>query len=81
MRSRCSSVRSTPDDDQLMAIAAVHALGAVFDDAAADVLSDLLSDPQLFLREHAAWALGSRTPRLERSAGWSPGSPRAASPP
>ena len=52
-------------DDQLIAIAAVHALGAVFDDGAGAVLSDLLSDPQLYLREHAAWALGSRIPRLD----------------
>ena len=53
------------DDDQLMAIAAIHALGAVFDDGAGAALSDLLSDPRPFLREHAAWALGSRTPRLD----------------
>lgn len=52
-------------DDQLMAIAAVHALGAVFDDGAAVVLSGLLSDQRTFLREHAAWALGSRAPRLD----------------
>lgn len=53
------------DDDQLLSIAAVHALGAVFDDGAAAVLSDLLSDPHLYLREHAAWALAARTPRLD----------------
>jgi glycosyltransferase involved in cell wall biosynthesis len=53
------------DDDQLIAIAAVHALGAVFDDGAGAALSDLLSDPRPFLREHAAWAMGSRTPRLD----------------
>ncbi len=53
------------DADQVTAIAAVHALGAVFDDGAAEVLSDLLSDPRPFLREHAAWALGSRAPRLD----------------
>ncbi len=53
------------DSDQVTAIAAVHALGAVFDDGAAAVLSDLLSDDRAFLREHAAWALGSRTPRLD----------------
>ena len=49
----------------MLSIAAVHALGAVFDDSAADVLSDLLSAPQLYLREHAAWALGSRNPRFD----------------
>jgi glycosyltransferase involved in cell wall biosynthesis len=53
------------DDDQVIAIAAVHALGAVFDDGAAAALSDLLSDARPFLREHAAWAMGSRTPRLD----------------
>jgi len=52
-------------DDQLTAIAAVHALGAVFDDTAGAALSDLLSDPRPFLAEHAAWALGSRTPRFD----------------
>ena len=53
------------DDDQVTAIAAVHALGAVFDDRAAQELSALLSDPRTFLREHAAWALGTRVPRLD----------------
>jgi len=53
------------DDDQVTAIAAVHALGAVFDDRAADELSELLSDPRTFVREHAAWALGNRVPRLD----------------
>ncbi len=53
------------DDDQVTAIAAVHALGAVFDERAAEELSDLLSDPRTFVREHAAWALGNRVPRLD----------------
>ena len=52
-------------DDQVTAIAAVHALGAVFDDRAAAELSELLSDPRTFLREHSAWALGTRMPRLD----------------
>jgi glycosyltransferase involved in cell wall biosynthesis len=52
-------------DDQLTAIAAVHGLGAVFDGGAAALLSELLSDSRAFLREHAAWALGSRSPRLD----------------
>ncbi|MET0864093.1 MAG: glycosyltransferase [Nakamurella sp.] len=60
-------LRQLVDDehDQLMAIAGVHALGAVFDDGAASALSELLSDARPFIREHAAWALGSRTPRLD----------------
>ena len=51
-------------DDQLTAIAAVHGLARVFDDAADAGLADLLSHPAPFLREHAAWALGSRLPHL-----------------
>lgn len=53
------------DADQLTGIAAVHALGAVFDEDAGVVLSRLLSDPRPFLREHAAMALGTRLPRLD----------------
>ena len=41
-------------DDQLTAIAAVHALAQVFDNEADDVLSGLLSSERLYLREHAA---------------------------
>jgi HEAT repeat protein len=52
-------------DDQLTAVAAVHALGQVFDDAADDVLTRLLSHEDAFRREHAAWVLGSRLPRLD----------------
>lgn len=51
-------------EDQLAAIAAVHALARVIDDEAAIVLADLLSSDRAFLREHAAWAFGSRLPRL-----------------
>src|SRR5664279_5282494 len=53
------------DDDQVTAIAAVHALGAVFDDRAAAEPSETLSDPRTCVREHAAWALGIRVPRLD----------------
>ncbi len=52
-------------DDELTAIAAVHALGRVFDDRADAVLSDLLSHDRAFLREHAAWTLAARLPRLD----------------
>jgi glycosyltransferase involved in cell wall biosynthesis len=52
-------------EDELTAIAAVHALGRVFDDEADAVLSDLLSHQRAFLREHAAWTLGARLPRLD----------------
>ena len=53
------------DDDQLTSIAAVHALGAVVDVEAGAALSALLSDPRRYVREHAAWALGSGAPRPE----------------
>ncbi|NQX35131.1 glycosyltransferase [Herbiconiux sp. VKM Ac-2851] len=53
------------DDDQLVAIAATHALAQVFDEQADRALSQLLSSERTFLREHAAWAIGSRIPRLD----------------
>jgi glycosyltransferase involved in cell wall biosynthesis len=52
-------------DDQLTAIAAVHALAQVFDDDADDVLSSLLSSDRAYLREHAAWAFSARLPRYD----------------
>lgn len=51
--------------DELTAVAAVHALARVSDDGADAVLSELLSHPRPFLREHASWALGARLPRLD----------------
>ena len=55
--------------DQLTAIAAVHALAQVFDDSADDVLVALLENDAAFLREHAAWAFGTRLPRFDAIAG------------
>jgi len=52
-------------DDQIAAIAAVHALSQVFDAEADAALSALLSDERGFIREHAAWALASRLPRFD----------------
>ncbi|MFE5670117.1 glycosyltransferase [Agromyces sp. NPDC056523] len=51
--------------DQLLAIAAVHALGGVMDRDAGRQLAGLLSDERRFIREHAAWALGSGLPRFD----------------
>jgi len=51
-------------DDQLTAIAAIHALAQVFDDEADDVLGKLLSSDRPYLREHAAWAFSARLPRF-----------------
>ncbi|MGN5732177.1 glycosyltransferase [Arthrobacter psychrochitiniphilus] len=51
--------------DQIVAIAATHALGQMVDEEADSVLSDLLSSEHGFIREHAAWAHRSRSPHLE----------------
>lgn len=51
--------------DQIVAIAATHALGQMVDDEADVVLSELLSSEHGFIREHAAWAHRSRLPRAE----------------
>ena len=51
------------DTDQLVAIAAIHALGTIADDEASRTVARRLSDPRLFVREHAAWVLGSGLPR------------------
>lgn len=51
--------------DGLTAVAAVHAMARLFDDEADAVLSALLSHDRSFLREHAAWALSRRLPRLD----------------
>jgi glycosyltransferase involved in cell wall biosynthesis len=55
--------------DQLTAIAAVHSLAQVFDESADDILVALLEHDSGFLREHAAWAFGSRLPRFDAIAG------------
>ena len=55
--------------DQLTAIAAVHSLAQVFDESADDVLVSLLEHDSAFLREHAAWAFGTRLPRFDAIAG------------
>ena len=55
--------------DQLTAIAAVHALARVFDESADEALLALLDHESAFLREHAAWAFGTRLPRFDAIAG------------
>lgn len=52
-------------DDEIAAIAATHALAEMFDREAGRMLVGLLSDERAFLREHAAWALGSGLPRAD----------------
>ena len=53
------------DDNQLVAIAATHALSGIFDEDADRAISKLLSSRKGFLREHAAWALCSRLPQVD----------------
>lgn len=53
------------DDNQLVAIAATHALAGIFDEDADRAISKLLSSKKGFLREHAAWALSSRLPQVD----------------
>ncbi|MET0589690.1 MAG: glycosyltransferase [Naasia sp.] len=51
--------------DSVAAIASVHALATIQDEEASRQLSLLLSDSRPFIREHAAWALGTRLPRFD----------------
>ncbi|GAA2029921.1 hypothetical protein GCM10009819_12030 [Agromyces tropicus] len=57
--------RLTAGDDEVAAIAATHALAGMLDEEASRVLVRLVGDRREFLREHAAWALGSGLPRHE----------------
>ncbi|QJU53398.1 glycosyltransferase [Herbiconiux sp. KACC 21604] len=52
-------------DDDVTAIAAVHAFGQIHDDDADRVLTTLLSNERAFLREHAAWVLGAHLPHFD----------------
>ncbi|MEO6142687.1 MAG: glycosyltransferase [Dermatophilaceae bacterium] len=56
---------ATESADQLSAIGAVHALGKVVGQSAGEALIALLRHDSLFLREHAAWALGARPPQRD----------------
>ena len=49
--------------DSVTVIAAIHALAAIPDEEASRLLSALLSNARPYVREHAAWALGTRPPR------------------
>ncbi len=51
--------------EDVTVIAAVHALAEVYDEAAAQVLVSLLSDPRPFVREHATEALAQAPARPE----------------
>ncbi|WNB86943.1 glycosyltransferase [Cellulomonas sp. ATA003] len=51
--------------DDLVTIAAVHALGTIADDEASRAVARLLSSDRDFVREHAAWVLGAGLPRAD----------------
>lgn len=51
--------------DQISAIAAIHAIAHIVDEAVDAALIKLLSHEHGFIREHSAWALSSRVPRPE----------------
>jgi glycosyltransferase involved in cell wall biosynthesis len=55
--------------DQLTAVAAIHALAQVFDEAADLALVALLDHDTRWIREHAAWAFGTRLPRFDAVSG------------
>uniref|UniRef100_UPI00293E1AFB glycosyltransferase n=1 Tax=Clavibacter sp. MX14-G9D TaxID=3064656 RepID=UPI00293E1AFB len=55
--------------DQLTAVAAIHALAQVFDETADLALVALLDHDTRWIREHAAWAFGTRLPRFDAVAG------------
>lgn len=57
--------RAISGDDQLLAIAATHALSEINDGEAARGLVRLLDDDRGFIREHAAWTVGNGLPRPE----------------
>ncbi|MFE6254737.1 glycosyltransferase [Agromyces sp. NPDC057865] len=52
-------------DDELTAVACMHALGSVHDEQAGRWLVRFLSDDRAFVRQHAAWALGAGQPRAD----------------
>lgn len=60
LRVLWSAVQSA---DQMTAIAAIHALAHIPDEAVDTALAEMLSDERGFVREHTAWALSSRAPR------------------
>ncbi|MBA3604986.1 MAG: sucrose synthase (sucrose-UDP glucosyltransferase), partial [Acidimicrobiia bacterium] len=60
LRARIVAPGGGAGDDQLAVIAAVHALSAVDDECAVDVLTAALFDDRWFVSEHAAWALSAR---------------------
>jgi hypothetical protein len=57
--------RAIQGSDQLVVIAAIHALAEINDGEAGRLLVRLLDDDRAFVREHATWAVGNGMPRPE----------------
>ncbi|QIM18907.1 glycosyltransferase [Leucobacter coleopterorum] len=58
-------LQTVESSDQVMAIAAIHALACIPDPEVDEALMGMLTHEQGFVREHSVWALGSRAPRIE----------------
>jgi glycosyltransferase involved in cell wall biosynthesis len=65
LRSLRHLIAALSSGDDVVTIAAVHALAEMPDEQAARTLVSLLSDRRAFVREHAAWALGQSLPRTD----------------
>lgn len=65
VRSLRHLIAALSSGDDLVTIAAVHALAEMPDEQAGRVLVALLSDRRAFVREHAAWALEQTLPRTD----------------
>jgi glycosyltransferase involved in cell wall biosynthesis len=63
VRSLRHLIAALSSGDDVVTIAAVHALAEMPDEQASRVLVSLLSDRRAFVREHAAWALVQTLPR------------------
>ncbi|MBZ4487513.1 glycosyltransferase [Microbacterium sp. cx-55] len=65
LRSLRHLIAALSSGDDVVTIAAVHALAEMPDEQASRVLVSLLSDRRAFVREHAAWALVQTLPRTD----------------
>lgn len=65
LRSLRHLIAALSSGDDVVTIAAVHALAEMPDEQASRVLVSLLSDRRAFVREHAAWALAQTLPRTD----------------
>ncbi|MEV8272130.1 glycosyltransferase [Microbacterium sp. NPDC077184] len=64
VRTRRLLTAALGGDDDIIVLAAVHALAEMQDADAGALLCELLRDPRPWVREHAAWALGQSMPQM-----------------